>query len=319
MAVSTGTYCYDGLTLSDATGIWTDPNLTVVAADGWYQEAGIWRELTGGVLGPPQTCPNPCPIPCTSSLTGTGNQGRYTLTINMGTAVGACVLVFNPYGIPDRCTWTYDGVSASEYSSPTAGYMRGIIGSTTSGIVCSPNIDNANGSNGATYTGTEYIFDTTTMSFAATANTVTMGPYLNQAAGGTTLQPGTQQPGNSMMVIPKPNAFPYEVTVNVDAPCGATFWQMWLNCPQKLNQFASGPAGTSCSGALPEYIYTAHVYNTTGVSSNISVNDWAFSDADGVTAKPAGTYPVSIGGVINCVTVSSDGVVTGVVPCVGAC
>jgi hypothetical protein len=325
MAVSTGTYCYNGLTLSAATGIWTDPDLTIVAADGWYQEAGIWRELTGGVLGPPQSCPNPCPVPCTSVINASDNQGQFTLTINMGTAVGACILVFQPYGVPDRCQWTYDGVSASEYSSAIDGYLQGVIGNETNALACgtppstSP-ITNALGSSGATYVGAQYVWDTSINDFVATSTSVLMGPYLNQAAGGTSLSAaGTPGPGPSMMVVPKPNAFPYEVTITVDGPCGGTLWELDINCPQKLNQFSSGAAGGSCSSGLTDYMYTAHVYNTTGVSSTISVHDWAFSDADGVTAKPAGTYPVSIGGVTNCVTVSSDGVVTNVASCFGSC
>ena len=75
-----------------------------------------------------------------------------------------------------------------------------------------------------------------------------MGPYLNQAAGGTSLSAaGTPGPGPSMMVVPKPNAFPYEVTITVDGPCGGTLWELDINCPQKLNHFSSGAAGRSGS------------------------------------------------------------------------
>ena len=51
----------------------------------------------------------------------------------------------------------------------------------------------------------------------------------------------------------------------------------------------------------------------------ISVNDWAFADVNGVNQKPAGIYGVDIAGVINCVTVDANGIVTAVTPCVGTC
>ena len=405
---------YDGLTFSNATGIFTDSSLTIYAAAGWYAESGIYRYWDGlGVLGPPTTCPV-CPVRCDSTISGNGGQGIYKLEFDAGEDTGAVIIRFNPAAVPDRCTWTYDGVSASEYSSPTQGYLQGVIGvytnppifqtgitacspsttactvnrltqvgfdfstvvnlgslagqvaiDTTTGLLASvplqaiapgqnyidiidinggaatlqtngvdyaiatgaPTNDcfpcgvnpicNSNGSNGVTYSGTEFEYDNVFNTFISTGNTITMGPFTNNASGGTSLT--ANPPGSCMMVIPKPNAFPTGVDLEILGPCGGTAWSVELNCPTPLNIFPCKPHPMQCADPLPDFIYTAHVFNSTGVSMFISVNDWAFADVNGVNQKPAGIYGVDIAGVINCVTVDANGIVTAVTPCVGTC
>ena len=51
------TYYIDTNSLATATGIWTNANLTVKAADGFYQKDGVYRRISNGELLSVQNCP----------------------------------------------------------------------------------------------------------------------------------------------------------------------------------------------------------------------------------------------------------------------
>jgi len=307
-------FYYDGLTFAAATNVWLDAALTIPAPDGFYGTAGYYREKSGGVLLQQTICTT-CTITCGSTIPGgILGEGRYNFSYNLGTSTGAVLVRFQPGNGPSKCTWTFGGVSASEYSSSTEGYLQGVVGTISAGAACTSPIDNATGSNGSTYSVTDYNWQTDTNTYESAPASVTLGPYTNSAAGGTTLT--TADPGFCVMVIPKPNATPSTATFVIENPCGAKP-NITVNCPISLNLFAAGPAGGGC-GVYSSVMYTAHVGNATGISTSISVNDWAFSDVNGVTQHPAGTFPVFSGG-SKCVTVNADGIVTAVTTCTGTC
>tara|TARA_R100001086_G_scaffold158824_1_gene85101 strand:- start:4665 stop:6152 length:1488 start_codon:yes stop_codon:yes gene_type:complete len=128
-------FYYDGLTFASAGNVYTDSNLTTQAPDGFYSLGGIVRVKTGGVLGPPQNCPS-CAVPCgTDGFAAEGERGVYTVDFELGSTPGAAIITFSPgisnvtcVPIPDKCTWSYNGVTASEYSSLLGGYQTGLIG-----------------------------------------------------------------------------------------------------------------------------------------------------------------------------------------------
>lgn len=60
------TYYTDKQNFADATGIWTDVNLTMKAPNGFYQKDGIYRQMSGGELLAPLNCPE-CFYPYGSS------------------------------------------------------------------------------------------------------------------------------------------------------------------------------------------------------------------------------------------------------------
>ena len=307
-------FYYDGLTFAAATNVWLDAALTIPAPDGFYGTAGYYREKVGGVLLQQTICTT-CSVSCGNQIPGiVFGQGKYNFTYDLGTSTGAVLVRFQPTDAPAKCTWTYGGVSASEYSSSTEGYLQGLVGTIAGGAACSSAIDNATGSNGATYSVTEYNWQTATNTFQSAPASVTLGPYANNAAGGTSLT--TANPGVCVMVIPKPNATPSTASFVIESPCTGKP-SITVNCPIQLNEFLAGPAGGACGG-LTSRMYTAHVGNATGISTTISVNDWAFSDVNGVTQHPAGTFPVFAGG-NKCVTVNADGIVTAVTTCTGTC
>jgi hypothetical protein len=192
---STNTYYWAGASFATATQIYTDPNLTTVAPDGWYSIGGIYRQMTGGVLGPQAPCPS-CVIPCGTGLSiGGFSTGLFAIAFDMGTAPGAAVITFSPgvnnttvTPIPDGLTWSYNGMSSAEGSSLIGGYQKGIVGAqdgppATFSVPCfnnnpgTPPITTATGSNGIQPNGAQYyIWDASINNFVA-SGAASMGPY----------------------------------------------------------------------------------------------------------------------------------------------
>ena len=51
------TYYTDTNDFATSTSIWTNSNLTIKAADGFYQKDGVYRQMSGGELLPVANCP----------------------------------------------------------------------------------------------------------------------------------------------------------------------------------------------------------------------------------------------------------------------
>lgn len=330
-------FYFDTITFQTATNVWLDAALTTLAPDGFYAQSGIYREKSGGILGPVQPCPD-CSVPCNTEVNGFGGAGKYFLDYNVGNSTGAVVIKFSPLAIPDKLTWTYNGISASEYSSANFGYVQGLIGEYNNpGTQCYvPGIGNpicnSNGSNGGTYTGNDYVFDFGTSTFISTGAVATMGPYTSQAAGGVDLVAvgtGYQPTNPAFMVVPKTDPNVSIVNMVIEAPLGGTNWYVTAYCPARLNTFHNGPAGGTCS-TLNSNIYTCSIDpsgNGTSIISTgnpidfLTVGDWVFSDQNGANQLAAGVYPVQepSSGLTKCITVSGDGVITNITTCSGSC
>jgi hypothetical protein len=50
------TYYINANSLEEATAIYTDAELNTLAADGFYSDSNISREMNGGILLPSQEC-----------------------------------------------------------------------------------------------------------------------------------------------------------------------------------------------------------------------------------------------------------------------
>ena len=320
------TVYWAGVSFETSPQLYSDIGLTTVAADGWYSVAGVYRQMSGGILGPPQPCPS-CLTPCGTNITGNGSCGEYVLDMDLGNSTGAAIIVFNPFSYPDKCKWIYDGVTASEYSSAIAGYLEGFVGTQGAGISqCTPDLTNGAGSmNPPPGTYSQCISSSGAVTplyrynyiggvYQNSMTTLTLGPY---TASEVSLTVG--MPGQCMMVLPKPNVTPTNCSVIVDGPCGNTGWTLNVNCPIELNRFSCKPHPAACADPLPDLLFTAHVGNMTGISPAIGLNDWAFEDVNGVTPKAPGIYLVNNSGSFDCVTVSTDGIVTAITPCAGSC
>ena len=329
------TIFWTGTTFADATQLFSDNLLTQPSPDGFYSFGGLVRQVTGGqgILGPVQPC-NDCAISCASAksdiIRGTSPvAGRYTFEVEVGTSIGAVVLYFRPSVnevTPAKLTWSYNNITASEYSSPVWGYAQGILGRmdffpTNGGqLECNGNIiSNDLGSNNQTFNGTLKTFDLITQTFVDSnpQTNITLGPYNNLANGGVTLTAfgNNQNVGTFNTVIPKTSATLTTISITVESTCAFNEWELGVNCPTSLNSFSANSVDGRACGSYNTTMYTSSVYSEDGVSPNIQINDWVFTDVNGVTQWPAGTYPVLVQTQNNLVTVDLNGVVTGIAPC----
>ncbi len=284
-----------------------DPGATQGVQNSGTRIPGIVKSITlcsGATVG------------CGTSIAGSGGTGQYNLQFDATAATGAIVIKFNPYAVPDRCVWTYDGITASEYSSASEGYLQGVVGQRTSSLnggqySCGTfMLSNDFGSSGGTNSGNIYDYNGST--FVNSGLPATMGPYTNNASGGTSLTPAA--PGVCTMVIPKPNATPNLVDLLIDGPCGGTAWEVDIFCPVDCNRFDAGVKSGAC-GVYSTSLYTISVHTNNGVSAQIQLHDWVFTDINGVNQCGTGTFPVTFGGNNYLMTVSGDGICTAITAC----
>lgn len=321
------TFYYDSANFADATNIWDDADLTTPSADGWYQVGGVNRQILAGVLGPVQPCPS-CFVPCGTFVGGFGHpgvNGLFYVGFDTGSDVGAVIVKFIPGSVPKRCVWTHNGVSASEYSSRDHGYRQGIIGAIAEGGAMG--ITNLLGSNGATYPGTIWTWNYPITSGWISGNSITVGPYANQASGGVDLTTtGYLNTNPAFMVIPKTDPSSFLIECNIDNPDVASgVWSITVYCPKNLNKFSGGIVGATCTAPSTILYWTCSVEpGGDGTNTILGVHDWVFLDPNGETS--ANTTAVDIvvpivdgDGVTKCVTISSDGVITNIGSCTGTC
>jgi len=292
------TYYIDGTTLSTATAVYTDAALTTCAPDGFYSDGYVAREQVGCVLQAAQTCPE-CATGCGSSISETGGQGIYLLTLDAGTDTGAIVIGFNPRDIPNGIRATFDSVTYNELSAVNDGYHA----STTSGnFTFVGNTANDCGISGTTYPSlTEYEYGSTT--WVATGNTVSVTVNAGDVSLGGT-------PGFCYMVIPKTTTTPSTVLIEMVGPCSSTAFDIQASCPTLLTGFQSSlveaDKETVCGATTFETYYNAPVNGTAGVPG---LYDWVFEDAYGQTPLSAGWYRLYSHPTADAMRVDSNGVI----------
>lgn len=303
------TYYIDGTTLSNSTTVYSNPEMTICAPDGFYSDGVIVRELVSCNLLPAQVCPE-CAEPCGGSIAGSGGQGIYLLNLDTGTTatdIGAIIITFNPAAVPDGIRATFDGTVYNKLSSPVDGYHGStnpnnftFIGATSSDC----------GISGSTYPAlNEYSY--VNGSFQLTGNTQSVTVDAGDVSLGSA-------PGNCVMVIPKPNPTPNIVNFEFVGPCSGTAWSINVSCPAALPSFGGsltprGDQTTACADSITETYYHASV---TGSAGTPALYDWIFTDPNGQATLAAGWYLVDAGGG-NTYPVEVDA--NGVIITVGTC
>ena len=316
-----GNYFYDGNSFATATVLCTDAALTSFAPNGFYSHGGIVRQQQGGILLAAVSCPS-CIYACGDDYVDATAFGQYNLTVDAGTSVGAVIAKFtvaNPVGVNPgaavRATWTYNGITASEYSSPVHGYCQGLIGDENIG-----GIDNLTGSGTTNYTGTSFV--NTGGAFAPSGGVVTWGPYANEAAGGVTLFPGGGF-GTTIMVIPKTSSTVTDINFVIDMTNGvfSNGWSLEVECPVSLIAFPTANYSNidclnACTPVGPPVLGTYYLGHVSGAAGIPAVNDWMFSDTQGVTTAPDGYYAWLdvVTTTVYCLTVE-NGVIKSKTPC----
>lgn len=283
---TTASYYLNAPSLGSATSVFSNEGLTTLAADGFYSNGVIVREQVGGVLLPQQTCPT-CATPCGTTINASGSQGVYLLDLDTGSTVsdiGAVIVRFDPYGVPDGIKGTLGGIVYNKLVSS----IDGLHESSNAGALTYVGQSGSDcGISGTTYPSLA-VFSYDGTAFVATGGTqsVTVAP------GDVSL--GSSAPGNCLMVIPKLTPSPSIINFQVVGPCSGTAWSMSVACPTLLTGFSSSIMAPS-SAAACELTETVTYYNASlaGTSGTVGLYDLVFADAYGSTQLAAGYYHAS--------------------------
>lgn len=292
------TFYLDAPSLESASVVFANADLTVLAADGFYSDGFIVREQVSGVLLPQQTC-QACATPCGGTINGSGQQGIYYLTTELGPNVGAIVIRFNPFSVPDGIVATYNGNIYNGVSSPNFGWLQGdaglatYIGDTSAdcGIVASSPI-----------ILDEFEYNGTAFASLGTTTTVTIVSGQMQLTAGS--------PGNTVMVIPKTLASPSILDLSFIGPCSGTVFNISVSCPAVLLSFASSTIHSSSAVACEDTVdQTYYVALVNGTSLGLGLYDLVFSDPNGEFKLGEGFYKTTFAGSNTFFQVDTNGVI----------
>jgi len=278
-------------TLGDSTTVFLDNQLLNPAPDGFYSDGVIARQQVSGVLLPQQSCPS-CGILCGGTISGAGAQGVYLLNINMGSTasdLGAIIIKFDPYGIPDGIQAVFNGVVYNELSSPSFGYLAGAAGFPTyiGNVASSCSVV----TDGGTVVLDEFLYNGT--SFLSTGNTPSITINTTQVSltlGG---------PGLCVMVIPKTSATPSDISITCIGACASTGFNISVNCPILLPSFLATIATTHVVGGANCLLPWNQTYYVAKVAPDptpptvppvLGLYDWVFTDAFGSSKLADGWY-----------------------------
>jgi hypothetical protein len=285
-------YYLDGSTLSDSTAVYTDAALTTCAADGFYSDGTIVRELSGCLLLPAQTCPS-CNIPCSEFITHLGSDGLYNVAVNVGGTpadVGAIVITFEPRGVPDGIKVLYNGNTYNKLSAQFDGYHASTVATNFTFV---GNIANDCGISGSTYALDEYDYSFVDSDFIATGNTESV----TVAAGDVSLSAGI--PLDCIMVVPKVTAGPSNLDVSIASPCGTSNFNIEVSCPRLLTAISSTSVyATKLEACAVDPSINIYNVPVNGSYGTIGLYDWVFYDDYGQGIADDGFYKLSTGDVI---------------------
>lgn len=310
MATS-GNYFLNGPSLGSSTTIYSDANLTIIAPDGFYSDGVISREQVSGILLPAIACGS-CATPCGGTINGSGAQGIYLLNLDTGgtaSDVGAIIVKFDAFQVPDGIRATFNGNPYNKLSSPVDGYHQS---TDPNGFTVVGRLSNDCGMTGNTSnfpTLQEFIYSGT--SFVPTGNTqnITINP------GDVSL--GSLAPGLCVMVIPKTTATPSLVNIEMVGPCSGTAFTVSVDCPALLPSFPSSVSeenvDRACELIINQTYYFAKVH--TAADTFVGLYDYVFMDAFGVTPLADGFYLTSNVAAPNQVIEVVNGIVIAITSC----
>ncbi len=309
MAASLGNYYIDGPTLSTASAVYTDVDLTICASDGFYSDGTVCRQQIGCVLSIATPCPS-CFAPCDSAIAASGSQGVYKLTFSTGGDFGAILIYFDPVSVPDGIRATFDGVVYNKLTSNIFGYAAAAAGNLTisgnSANDCSPGVGTTldgggySGLEEFTYNATTGVFDSVGFNGTATGTSADVFLY---AAG----------PGYTTLVVPRVNNNSDACEVEIVGYCG-TGWSLEINCPAALPSVSVNLGSDDCATtSFPTFFF--HAPNRGNTPGEPQRNEFVFQDSSGLTPLPAGTYVMNPPSGKAIVEVNTNGVIANITPC----
>lgn len=279
MATS-ATYYLNGPTLSDATAVFSNAALTILAADGFYSDGTVVREQISGSLNSAVPCPS-CAQQCGKEIIVLNDSGVFYTNVDTENYIGAIVIRFNPLTTPDGIITTFAGIDYNGMSSQNYGWLQGSISGEPSyvgdssadcGLVA-----------GSPWTLTEYDYESIGYVDQGTTTSVTI------AAGNIATTAGAT--GMCTMVVPKVNNLQTIMDTVIYCPCEGSTFTIDIDCPALLPSFNAGLVNESsvdvCFSSFNETYYYVHVNGSGGV---LGLYDMVFQDAYGATPLSAGFY-----------------------------
>lgn len=299
------TYYLDAPSLASATVVYLDESLITLAPDGYYSDGVIVRQQVGGKLLPAQPCGS-CVDPCGGDISVAGAQGIYYLDIDLGAAVGAVKILFDPASVPDGIQATFNSVIYNGLSSPYFGYLKGASGLPTYIGDASSSCDLPNGS---PYVLNEFEYQGGSFQPLGTTRSITMT--------GSQLELTSTPPGECLMVIPKTQASPSILSLEFIGPCTGTVFSLNVSCPAPLTTFSSSAPHPTNVGACADPVYniTRYVAHVNGSLGVIGLYDLVYSDPNGEFKLAAGYYKILIGDDPGWIQVDEDGAVIDIELC----
>jgi hypothetical protein len=312
MAIASDFYI-NAADLPTATSVYLDAALTLISPDGFYGDGTIIRQQSGGILlasVPYASCENLCDL----NIVASGDQGLYTMSIDVGATIGAIIISFDPENIPDGILADHDGNSYNKLSSPIDGVHQSatpgnftIIGNTGDTGTCSSTWYPAG--------GTVYLsqFD-----YDAPVFVPVIGAPVPVVIDAGDISLDFTSPGLCIMVVPKTSALATNIDVSVMGPCGSTGWDIKIGCPILLpeikisNKFLS--ASISCGVKRENGAFFAKVH--TAADSYIGLYDYVFTDENGEFPLADGYYLTANVASPNKVIQIQDGIVRLITNCV---
>lgn len=316
MAINS-TFYLDAADLVTATTVYLDFDLTIVAPDGFYGDGAITREQSSGILLTVESCPS-CTEPCDKNIGGTGGTGVYIIDLDVGSvATGAILVRFSTASVPDGIRVTYDGVVYNNISSQNYGFFQttnaghytivGTLGATSS---CTSWY-----SSGGTLTQPVFLYNPTTEAFDATGttqtNTIVAGANPDFFLESSSI-------GNCWMVIPKPNATPNDLLIEVLGPCTSTSWTISTFCPVALPTFSASNLFTSASIPCDEVLFNTYYFAKVHAAADtfVGLYDFVFTDENGEFPLADGFYLIDNVAVPKKVIEVENGVVVAITNCI---
>jgi len=302
-----GTYCFDGLNFSQASALFSDASLSVLADDGYYSQGGIVRQQLNGVLLKANACGS-CSISCGNGVSVSISQnGFFDINFDVGNSIGAVVAYFYMgTSIADGVIANYD---SNNYNRLTAKGNDGTILIDGSGA----NVDYAGIGNQNTGDPT-YVGSNSSNIIRSYTNTNTTpgqcspgdAPENYSYSGSSYVAQGTLNPltvTNEMcgrassgspvftIVIPKTNLTINSLNLKISAPACGTFFSYELDCPISLPSFSSSNASltTDCDTTQNQTFYFVRNAVGTGTPFTLDTNtipevgNFVFIDENGGT------------------------------------
>ena len=280
------------------------------------------------VLGSTNTCSVACGTPLNAQ--GNPGQYRLSMNIGSGPGVAIIKFNVGTtptrQAMPDELIVTFNGVSKNDYSTRIGGYQQGLIGAEKSirgncsnslpaqtvSIAGGTTQRDANCAVASGHTMNVFEYDAGTSSFTNTGNTHTiplyarnsepksnmgaLGQYGYATKGAQTINNTNHWSRDAVMYISVPPGYSGSTVADfvVNGPVGNTWWGLDVTCPAALPSVQGSTVQTSniCGATVNQTYYHVPVHGIAHGQQDgyPKINDWIFTDANGVTPLPSGSY-----------------------------